>query len=177
MEIAGLKVFLGDCENRLVLVKIYEAPAEMPDTALIGRLSHYGRVLSFRRGKIARHIENGIRIARMTIHHAIPSYMNIGGEIIKSSIPTSRKLAETVARKTTWPETARQSAASTANALAITPATAVSQQNAIFAWRMITQFPVAPLCCLAQTSTANPDKRRPRKKDEKKRKGRSCQTC
>lgn len=177
MEIAGLKVFLGDCENRLVLVKIYEAPAEMPDTALIGRLSHYGRVLSFRRGKIARHIENGIRIARMTIHHAIPSYMNIGGEIIKSSIPTNRKLAETVARKTTWPETARQSAASTANALAITPAAAVSQQCALFAWRMITQFPVAPLCCLAQTSTANPDKRRPRKKDEKKRKGRSCQTC
>ena len=38
--IAGLKVFLGDCENRLVLVKIHEAPAELPDTAVIGRLSH-----------------------------------------------------------------------------------------------------------------------------------------
>lgn len=61
--IAGLKVFLGDCENRLVLVKIHEAPAELPDTAVIGRLSHYGRVLSFRRDKIAQHIENGVRTA------------------------------------------------------------------------------------------------------------------
>ena len=50
-------MFLGDCENRLVLVKILEAPAELPDTALIGRLNHYGRVLSFRRDKIADTID------------------------------------------------------------------------------------------------------------------------
>ena len=31
METAGTTVFLGDCENRLVLVKIYEAAAELPD--------------------------------------------------------------------------------------------------------------------------------------------------
>ena len=48
LEIAGTTVFLGDCENRLVLVKIYEAPAELPDTVVIGRLSFYGRVMSFR---------------------------------------------------------------------------------------------------------------------------------
>ena len=47
VEIGGTAVFLGDCENSLVLVKIYEAPNELPDTALIGRLSHYGHVLSF----------------------------------------------------------------------------------------------------------------------------------
>lgn len=34
VEIEGLKTFLGDCENRLVIVKIYEAPAELPDTGL-----------------------------------------------------------------------------------------------------------------------------------------------
>ena len=38
VEIDGIIVFLGDCEHRLVLVKMYEAPAELPDTALISRL-------------------------------------------------------------------------------------------------------------------------------------------
>ena len=36
LEIAGTTVFLCDCENQLVLVKIYEAPAELPDTVVIG---------------------------------------------------------------------------------------------------------------------------------------------
>ena len=40
VEIAGTTVFLGDCENRLVLVKIFEAPTELPGTVVIGRLSH-----------------------------------------------------------------------------------------------------------------------------------------
>jgi len=48
VQIKGTNIFLGDRENRLVLVKLYEAPAELPDTALIGGLNHYGRVLSFR---------------------------------------------------------------------------------------------------------------------------------
>ena len=48
VEIAGMTVFLGDCEIRSVLVKIYEAPAELPDTVVIGCLNHYGRVMSFR---------------------------------------------------------------------------------------------------------------------------------
>ena len=42
IQVAGYTVFLGDCENRLVLVKVYEAPNELPDTAIIGCLSHYG---------------------------------------------------------------------------------------------------------------------------------------
>lgn len=48
IEINGQSVFLGECENRLELVKIYDAPSELPDTTLIGRLSFYGKVLSFR---------------------------------------------------------------------------------------------------------------------------------
>jgi len=58
-EINGTTVFLGSCEHCLVLVKIYEAPAELPDMALIGHLSHYG-VLSYRRDKIADNIESGM---------------------------------------------------------------------------------------------------------------------
>ncbi|PFX18104.1 Peptidase M20 domain-containing protein 2 [Stylophora pistillata] len=86
-----LKVFLGDCENRLVLVKIHEAPAELPDTAVIGRLSHYGRVLSFRRDKIAQHIENGVRTARLALHRTIPADINIAGEPIKIWYPNQPK--------------------------------------------------------------------------------------
>ena len=91
IQISGTTVFLGDCENRLVLVKIYEAPNELPDTALIGRLSHYGRVLSFRRDKIAQFIDNGVRTARMTLHRPIPNIINLGGEIIRVWYPSQPK--------------------------------------------------------------------------------------
>ena len=63
----GTTVFMGDCENRLVLFKIYEAPAELPDTAFIGQRSYYGRVSSFRRNKIAQFID-GVRTARMSLN-------------------------------------------------------------------------------------------------------------
>ena len=53
LQIAGCSVVLGDSENTTVIVKIYEAPDEMPDTMIIGRLSAYGTVLSFRRDKIS----------------------------------------------------------------------------------------------------------------------------
>lgn len=91
IEIGGVNVFLGDCENRLILVKMYEAPAELPDTALIGRLTHYGRVLSFRRDKIADCIGNGVRTARMRLHRHIPSSINIAGEFIRVWYPTQPK--------------------------------------------------------------------------------------
>lgn len=91
VEICGLKVFLGDCENRLVLVKIYEAPVELPDTAVISRLSHYGQVLSLRRDKIVQHIHNGVRTTRMSINRAIPSVISVAGEIIRIWYPSQPK--------------------------------------------------------------------------------------
>ena len=91
VEIAGSTIFLGDCENRLVLVKLYEAPAELPDTALIGRLNHYGRVLSFRRDKIAQFIDNGVRTARMCLSRHIPSTINLAGEFIRVWYPSQPK--------------------------------------------------------------------------------------
>ena len=91
IEIGGVPVFLGDCENRVVLVKMYEAPAELPDTALIGRLSYYGRVLSFRRDRIAESIDSGVRTARMRLHRPIPSTINLAGEFIRVWYPTQPK--------------------------------------------------------------------------------------
>ena len=83
VEINGQSVFLGDCENRLEQVKIYEAPSELPDTTLIGRLSFNGKVLSFRRDKIADSIDNGGRTARMCLRRPIPSTINLAGEFLK----------------------------------------------------------------------------------------------
>ena len=91
VEISGNLVFLGDCEHRLVLVKVYEAPAELPDTAVIGRLHHYGRVLSFRRDKITDSIESGVRTARMELHRQIPSIINLAGELLRVWYPNQPK--------------------------------------------------------------------------------------
>ena len=87
VEIAGTTVFLGDCENRLVLVKIFETPTELPDTVVISRLSHYGRVMSFRRDKIVQFIESGVRMARMAVHQHIPSIINLVGEYVRVWYP------------------------------------------------------------------------------------------
>ncbi|CAH3155280.1 unnamed protein product [Porites lobata] len=67
IDIAGCSVLIGDCENRVSIVKIYELPDELPDSVVIGRLSHYGRVISFRSDHVADTILNGVRIARMFI--------------------------------------------------------------------------------------------------------------
>ena len=41
-------VFLGDCENKVSIVKLHELPTELPDSVIIGRLSHYQGVKHFR---------------------------------------------------------------------------------------------------------------------------------
>ena len=92
IKIAGCTVFLGDCENRVQIVKIYEAPAELPDTALIGRLSHYGKVFSFRRDRATAAIYNGVRTARMRINLPIPPTIFIAGEPIRIWYPTQPKM-------------------------------------------------------------------------------------
>ena len=49
VSIVGMRVLLADCDNRIVLVKIHNTPNEMPDSVIIGRLTAYGTVFSFRR--------------------------------------------------------------------------------------------------------------------------------
>ena len=58
IKIAGISVLLGDCENRVSIIKVYELPDELPDSVVIGRLSNYGRVISFRRDRMADAIFN-----------------------------------------------------------------------------------------------------------------------
>ena len=87
VQIAGCTVFLGDCENRVQIVKIYKAPTELPDTALIGRLSHYGKVFSFRCDKVASNIYNGVRMVRICLNLPIPPTILIAGEPIRIWYP------------------------------------------------------------------------------------------
>ena len=61
--IAGHRVFIADCDRTISLVKVYNAPNEMPDSVIIGRLSVYGSVLSFRRDLLTDSIFNGVRTA------------------------------------------------------------------------------------------------------------------
>ena len=92
IHLGGGPVFVGDADFRVVIVKIYEAPPEMPDTVVLGRLSHYGRVLSFRRDRgLATGILNGVRTARMRLSREIPSAIRIAGENVFISYPGQPK--------------------------------------------------------------------------------------
>lgn len=82
LQIAGCTAVLGDSENTTVIVKIYEAPDEMPHTMIISRLSAYGTVLSFRRDKISSTISNGIPTVRVRLKKPIPSAAYIAGEVV-----------------------------------------------------------------------------------------------
>ena len=89
--ISGCQVFAGDCDNRVVIVKVHEAPPEMPDSVVLGHLSHYGKVLSFRRDRVSDGIENGVRTARMRLRASIPSSVLIAGEAIRIWYPGQPK--------------------------------------------------------------------------------------
>ena len=47
VTIKGIMVFLGNADTHMEIVKIFEAPDEMPDPFFVGRLSCFGCVLSF----------------------------------------------------------------------------------------------------------------------------------
>lgn len=88
---AGCTVFLGDCENKVSIVKIFELPDELPDSVVIGRLSHYGRVISFCRDRVANAIFNGVRTARMVVERPIPNQAFIAGEYCRFWYPAQPK--------------------------------------------------------------------------------------
>lgn len=58
---------------------------------VIGRLSYYGHVISFRRDKIAQFIESGVRMARMAINLHILSIVNLAGEYVRVWYPNQPK--------------------------------------------------------------------------------------
>ena len=86
----GCKFFAGDCDQCILLIKIYEAPPEMPDTVRLGHLSNY-KGLSFRRDYFSSGIQNGIRMARMRLRRSIPSTVLVAGEVVRVWYPGKPK--------------------------------------------------------------------------------------
>ena len=61
VTISGTVIFLSDTDCHTEIVKVFEVHNEMPDTVVIGRLSCFGRVLSFRRDVgPATGVQNGV---------------------------------------------------------------------------------------------------------------------
>ena len=86
VHVLGNEINFSSTTRRAAIVKIFEAPTEMPDTVVIGRLSHYGKVLSFRREREGQ-FYNGVRSARMHLHKDIPSTIFIAGEKVRAWHP------------------------------------------------------------------------------------------
>lgn len=83
MEIAGHCLFIVKGDNRISLMKIYNAPSELLDSVIIGGIYAYGSVLSFRRNLAADNIFKGIRTAWMKIEKSLSSTTRIVGEFIR----------------------------------------------------------------------------------------------
>lgn len=85
-------VFIGDTDFKTVTVKVDKAPPGMPDTIIIGRLLHYGRVLSFCQDVgVATGIHNGVCTAWMRVSSAISSSVRIASEVVFISNPGQPK--------------------------------------------------------------------------------------
>ena len=54
----------------------------MLDTVLIGRLAHYGRMVSFRRDRLWEGLFNGVRTVRMWLREHIPSSLSFVGDMV-----------------------------------------------------------------------------------------------
>ena len=66
--------------HRLLFVTIYDAPHELPDSAIEHRLGKYGRIFSSLRGKVPGYpdVFNGLRHLRMDIVSHIPCFLRFG---------------------------------------------------------------------------------------------------
>lgn len=66
--------------HRVLFVTVYDAPHELPDSALEHRLSHYGRIFSSRRGKVQGYpdVFSGLRHLRMELTSHIPCFLRFG---------------------------------------------------------------------------------------------------
>lgn len=91
----------GDAEGTTTYLTIYDAPYELPDTAIIHRLRPYCEVLWYRRGTYRGHdgIFNGLRHYRVRVTHEIPSFLRFGKFLIRlyhdGQDPTCRRCNRT----------------------------------------------------------------------------------
>ena len=73
---------LQDVDRPLTFVQVFDAPHELPDTALISRLSKFCEVVSNRRGYFREpgweNVQDGVRHFRVCLQTPIPSFLRFG---------------------------------------------------------------------------------------------------
>ena len=78
-------------------VACFDAPYELPDSALSHRLSLYSSVISVRRCGLQGYdgVLNGTRVVKMELEESIPSFLHFGRKLVRvkhlEQIPTCRK--------------------------------------------------------------------------------------
>ena len=79
LKVAGTPYALQDVDRPLTYLQIFDAPHELPDPAIIQRLSRYCDVIHHRCGFFTEpgweHVHNGVRHYRVRIKSPIPSYL------------------------------------------------------------------------------------------------------
>ena len=78
---------------KLVFVTVYDAPFELPDTALDHRLKKYGRIYSSRRGRFQGfpNVFNGMHHYRMDITSPTPCYLRFGKFLLRVQYDNQQK--------------------------------------------------------------------------------------
>ena len=83
--------------NNVTYVAAYDAPHELPDSAIHHRLERYGSVLSSRWCKLQTHpnVYNGIRSFACDLNEPVPSFLRFGPYLLRinhaDQVPTCRK--------------------------------------------------------------------------------------
>ena len=86
LSVRGSPFALQDVDRPLTYLQVFDAPHEMPDTAIISRLSKYCDVISHRRGMFRfegwENVQDGVRHYRVQIKQPIPSFMRFGKALV-----------------------------------------------------------------------------------------------
>ena len=82
---------LQDVDRPLTFVQVFDAPHELPDTALISRLSKFCEVVSNRRGYFREpgweNVQDGVRHFRVRLRSPIPSFLRFGKFLVHVRYP------------------------------------------------------------------------------------------
>lgn len=82
LNLRGAPFVLQDVDKPLTYLQIFDAPHELPDTAIINRLAKYCDVIHHRRGKFRdkgwEHVMDGVRHYRVRIKSPIPNFLRFG---------------------------------------------------------------------------------------------------
>ena len=86
LNVRGSPFALQDVDRPLTYLQVFDAPHEMPDTAIISRLSKFCDVVSHRRGMFRfegwENVQDGVRHYRVQIKQPIPSFMRFGKALV-----------------------------------------------------------------------------------------------